>query len=607
MIAASRALCRLFVAGAVLAVPPLAGAEDAYRFDDAEGVVALSDIHGAYEGFVSALTEAGVIDADGRWQAGARRLVITGDLTDRGPDSRAAMDLLMRLENEAAATGGRVHVLLGNHEVMNLVGDLRYVSPGEYAAFAGEETDEERAAWRQRFVERAASGASPEALAAQFERAHPPGFFAHRRAFRPDGRYGAWLLDKPFVIVVGDTAFVHGGLSPGVGQRGLERINAELGRELRDYVSAVATLTDAGILLPGDPRHTHRQIVAVTAPDADRPPEVAEAIATVLRDHEPSVHDPDGPVWYRGHAGCPSLLEAGRLDTALAGVGAGRIVIGHTPTANRLVVDRLDRRILEIDTGMLTSYYGGSAHALLLAPDATTVVDETGASPALVPDPRPEGAAPLGLEGVLQILARGDVALGENRSDGSLEARVSDGDVELAARFHPARDRQAAHELAAWRLDRLLGVGLVPATVAREINGDDGALQLVPANAIDEARRAEAQAGAGAWCPLPEQWATMYVFDTLIGKERRAREEILYDRESFKLFVSGHANAFGRGRGLPRYLEGAELDVTDAWRTALSTLSEKVLDAELDEFLGKRQRRALLRRRDELLEMEMAP
>jgi len=141
MIVASRVLRRLFLACAVLAVPPLAGAADTYRFDDAAGVVALSDIHGAYEGFVSALAEAGVVDADGGWQAGARRLVITGDLTDRGPDSRAAMDLLMRLENEAAATGGRVHVLLGNHEVMNLVGALRYVSPGEYAAFAGEETD----------------------------------------------------------------------------------------------------------------------------------------------------------------------------------------------------------------------------------------------------------------------------------------------------------------------------------------------------------------------------------------------------------------------------------------------------------------------------------
>lgn len=605
MIAATRALRRLFLGCAILAVPPLAGAEDAYRFDDAAGVVALSDIHGAYEAFVSALAEAGVIDANGSWQAGDRRLVITGDLTDRGPDSRAAMDLLMRLEDEAAAAGGRVHVLLGNHEVMNLVGDLRYVSPGEYAAFADEETEEERAAWRDRFVARAASGTSPEALAAQFERAHPPGFFAHRRAFRPDGRYGAWLLDKPFVIVVGDRAFAHGGLSPAAGQRGLDRINADLGRELREYAAAVATLTDAGILLPGDPQHTHRQIVAVTAPDENRPPAVAEAIATVLREHEPSVHDPDGPVWYRGHAGCPALLEAGRLDTALAGVGADRIVIGHTPTANRLVVGRLDRRIVEIDTGMLTSYYGGSAQALVLAADSATVVDETGARPALAPDPRPEGAAPLGLEGVLQILARGDVALGESRSDGSLEARVSDGDLELAARFHPRRDRQAAYELAAWRLDRLLGVGLVPATVAREVNGDDGALQLVPASAIDEARRAEAQLGAAAWCPLPQQWATMYVFDTLIGKERRAQQEILYDRESFKLFVSGHADAFGTGRGLPRYLEGAELEVTDAWRAALSTLSEEVLDAELGEWLGKRQRRALLKRRDEL--MKIAP
>lgn len=587
--------CAVFFA----ALPPAAA--EPFRFDNEHGIVALSDIHGAYGAFVRALREAKVIDESDHWQAGARQLVITGDLTDRGPDSRAAMDLLMRLEEEAAEAGGRVHVLLGNHEVMNLVGDLRYVSAGEYAAFADDETEAERATWRQRFVERAASGASTETLVAQFERAHPPGFFAHRRAFRPDGRYGAWLLGKPFVIVVGDTAFVHGGLSPAVGQRGLEGINGPLGRELRDYVNALATLTDAGILLPGDPRHTHRQIVNALPADAGRSAAVTGAIATILRDEEPSVHDPDGPVWYRGHAGCPALLEAGRLDTALAGVGAGRIVIGHTPTANRRVVGRLDARIVEIDTGMLTSYYRGSAHALLLGPGAPAVVDETGARPAIDADPRPDSAGALALDDVLRLLAEGRVELGERGVDGSVAARVSEGGTQLAARFHPGRSRRADNELAAWHLDRLLGVGLVPPTVVREVDGKDGALQLVPDNALNEAERAQVQAGGAAWCPLPQQWAAMYVFDTLIGKERRAQQEILYDRENFKLFVSGHADAFGTGRGLPRYLEGAELDVTTAWRDALATLTEDSLDAAVGEWLGRRQQRALLRRRDELV------
>ena len=68
---------------------------------------------------------------------------------DRGADSRRVMDLLMRLEQEAARAGGRVHLLLGNHEVMNLIGDLRYVADGEYAAYQDVETAEERERWFQ--------------------------------------------------------------------------------------------------------------------------------------------------------------------------------------------------------------------------------------------------------------------------------------------------------------------------------------------------------------------------------------------------------------------------------------------------------------------------
>jgi hypothetical protein len=61
--------------------------------------------------------------------------VQTGDVLDRGPDSRKVLDLLRRLEGEAARAGGRVYALLGNHELMRLIFDWRYVSPEEIAAF----------------------------------------------------------------------------------------------------------------------------------------------------------------------------------------------------------------------------------------------------------------------------------------------------------------------------------------------------------------------------------------------------------------------------------------------------------------------------------------
>src|SRR5262245_36336043 len=103
-----RALLSLVMGVALLAPPP-----------STAGMVAIGDIHGDLEAFTRSLRAAGLTDASGRWVAGSTVLVQTGDFLDRGPDVRAVMDRLMSLEAGAAAAGGRVIVLLGNHEVMN--------------------------------------------------------------------------------------------------------------------------------------------------------------------------------------------------------------------------------------------------------------------------------------------------------------------------------------------------------------------------------------------------------------------------------------------------------------------------------------------------------
>ncbi len=66
------------------------------------------------------LREAGLIDADGVWSGGGARLWFMGDFFDRGPDSIGALSIAMQLQREAAAAGGSLEALLGNHEVMVL-------------------------------------------------------------------------------------------------------------------------------------------------------------------------------------------------------------------------------------------------------------------------------------------------------------------------------------------------------------------------------------------------------------------------------------------------------------------------------------------------------
>jgi hypothetical protein len=90
-------------------------------------VVAVGDVHGAYEEFTAILQTVGLIDGRRAWTGGTATLVQTGDVVDRGPKQRECLDLLMDLQRQAPRAGGTVIPLVGNHEVLNVIGDERVV------------------------------------------------------------------------------------------------------------------------------------------------------------------------------------------------------------------------------------------------------------------------------------------------------------------------------------------------------------------------------------------------------------------------------------------------------------------------------------------------
>jgi hypothetical protein len=176
-------------------------------FEGVERVVAVGDVHGDAEALADVLRMAGLIDTQGKWIGGKAHLVQTGDIADRGARTRDAYELLMRLEKEALAAGGRVHVLLGNHEVMNMTGDLRYLTPEELASYADQSP-------------------TPDAPGS------PKGLAGHRVAFSPEGRYGRWLRSRPGVLRIDGTLFMHGGLQPQVPARSLAQLNRWVRQDL---------------------------------------------------------------------------------------------------------------------------------------------------------------------------------------------------------------------------------------------------------------------------------------------------------------------------------------------------------------------------------------
>ena len=585
-----------------------------YRFDDVERVVAMSDPHGDHAAMLRTLGNAGIVDTDGNWAGGDTYLVITGDLLDRGPDSRAIMDLVMRLESQAPESGGKVLLTLGNHEVMNLVGDLRYVSAGEYAAFAGEETAEEREQWFQALLSRRrvqTLGMTDEAeLRAEFDRNRPPGFYAHRRAFSSEGTYGRWLLEKPLMVVVNDTAFVHGGMPPMVAEQSLEALNDQLGADIRRYVVAMETLFAASLVDPAvnfyDQADIAEGLAAGVASDASTDPAVREAVETVVALSESPVHGPDSPLWYRGTVGCSVLAEGDVLAASLAAVGASRVVIGHTPTVTRGVLERFEGRVIEIDTGMFNAAYRGSGYAVIFEQGGVAVAQEN--SPALtkpVPHPRRVGerAASLSADALEALMRDGEVLSMTEDDVGRTLVEVGRDGVSVTAVFAESPRRKGRNpEIAAYRLDQMLNLELVPVTVEREVDGKAGTLQFMPDNARDETYRSRSGQGSSAWCPLPRQWNSLYVFDALIGNEKRLPSSMVYSAGNWQIMSMGHENAFGTGRGRPAYLKSQALELTAMWIDALDALTADSLNETLGDVLSERQISAIGRRAGTLLE-----
>lgn len=287
-------MIKLMAACLALAVSFAAPAQAQSTWDHVARVVVFGDLHGDYGKFHDMLSQAGLIDAHDAWSGGATHLVQLGDVPDRAPDTRKILDLLMRLEPQARRAGGYVHALIGNHEAMNMEGDLRYTTPAEFAAFADRDSPRRRDAYYAAMV--AALQAHPPAggppvfdgaFRAQFDTDHPLGWVEHRAAWSPTGIYGRWVLTHSAIIRIDDTLYLHAGIGPEFAPFDMDTMNK----------AVLAAL-----------RHE---------------PEIAGGPHDILWNEQ-------GPLWYRGMALNDEAAEGANVAAALSRHGVRRIVVGHT-------------------------------------------------------------------------------------------------------------------------------------------------------------------------------------------------------------------------------------------------------------------------------------
>ncbi len=362
-----------FCRGPLAPAAPPAGIEP--DLHSVERVVAIGDVHGDYRTFVRLLEAARLVNRELAWTGGGAVLVQTGDVFDRGPDSRKAIELLMRLEEEAKMAGGQVLALLGNHEVFQLVGDFRYLHEGEWRSYAAEESQEARQAalkeieaflakpkplLRTRYYDRLAQALRIDGL----ERSFPPGYFRHRQLFSLQGRYGKWLLEHEPVVKIDGSVFLHGGLSPRFGKIPFRELRRKFKEDLQEYFSLADQLVRLGVFHPYLGNEHLIRLVQWEMAAAKAHAELKPSFQRLEALDEGVVFAADGPVWYRGLAELSEAELAGEVEAILKAQGASRIVIGHTQPQDLRIEKRCQGRVVLIDVGMNQEVYQGHPEAL---------------------------------------------------------------------------------------------------------------------------------------------------------------------------------------------------------------------------------------------------
>jgi len=153
-------------------------------------VAALSDFHGQYDLMIELLKNNHIIDENKQWNFGNGHFVITGDIFDRGKKVTEILWFLYDLERQAELAGGKIHLTLGNHEVMILNGNYKYLA--------------------EKYKDAAKKLNKP-----------------YNALFSKGSILGNWLRSKPVLVKVNDMLFAHGGFHPMLARKNvsLEKIN----------------------------------------------------------------------------------------------------------------------------------------------------------------------------------------------------------------------------------------------------------------------------------------------------------------------------------------------------------------------------------------------
>jgi hypothetical protein len=529
-------------------------------------------------------------------------LVQAGDILDRGDKAKEIMDLLMRLEGEAEAAGGKVHVLLGNHEELTITGMSlgypSYVSAKQFVSFLPEKfrkarqddytsrlSADEQALLRTRggnvdlYKDQKLLDFWNGILLKIRQRNDPEAALAYIENF--NRTYGKWLLQKNCVIRINDIVFAHGGISLKYSRWTLGEINDLLRWELGAYALRPANPQLGGV--PLQPK---------------------------------MVYNPQSPLWYRQD----DVASQPEINEILVNLGADRMVVGHSFVGagggspiirEEDSVARFEDKVWMIDTGIGYSDIGGFLYALIIDEGKFDFFAGPAVAAAQSSAERPRNEGPQTPEEIEKFLRTSTpmvvVPGAAGRTDPWRVRLESDGITRWAQFKYINRPRPEPipdsfrYELAAYELNKSLGLGLVPPAVERTINDTTGSLQAFLENVIRESDMKKENFVPADPEAFDRAMADLKVFENLVYDRCDNEKDTLIQKDSGKIYRVDFSEAFAPAAGT---IPGCEiLRCSRRLYQKLGEWDQDKVNSLVAPYLNEEEIRALHARQDSILQM----
>jgi len=596
----------------------------------ATGVIwSFSDSHGGYDGIITSLKKVALVDAKENWIGANARVIYTGKLIGHGADTRKLLDLFIRLERQAQDSGGLFQVVMDDSGLKTLIGDVKTLAREEFVAFAQQESKAMRAKYYQQFAQYRQKWRQIKTLASTdstlssseidhansvFDDLHPHGFFARYEAFLPSSKYGQWLLQRPFIVKHDRYLFAHGGLSSQLSEESITSLNQALQNQLTRYLSDWHGLIASGDLpVLSDPEN---RVAKDTSALTQQPSRLKFYRAKRLFSFQ-------NPAVYQGAIYCHPYYESNNLRQHLKRFDATFLITGNLASQPDRIEFRLGKNAVASATWTAAGSTHSGNHWLKIDGNQLIAMNGAGETYALTageyrPIDYPHGLSKVAIR---QMLTNAEVIHDEALNVGitqphRLTLKLADGQMRALFRVfdsNPGMQHRAAKtvyrltpdryqfDLAAFELSEMLGLGLVPVSSERQVGQQKGLVQYWVDDTYMYWEAEEYNRPYVGHCALDDQVNLMRVFDLLIHNTDRNSTNILVKRKTGQMVWIDHSRAFSNRHRFPKEVDKSQIYLTPEIQQALEKLTREQLDERLNAWLNRKQRGALIKRRDMII------